>query len=51
MVYGYKGGIEKSFLRITDWHHEASRVMTNGDPGRWIIRIYHESEGECECDD
>ena len=25
-------GIEKSVPRITDWHHEACRVMTNGDP-------------------
>ena len=27
-----ESGIEKSVLRITDWHHEACRVMTNGDP-------------------
>ena len=26
-----KEGIEKSVPRITDWHHEACRVMTNGD--------------------
>ena len=26
-----EGGIEKSDLRVTDWHHEACRVMTNGD--------------------
>ena len=26
-----EGGIEKSVPRITDWHHEACRVMTNGD--------------------
>ena len=24
-------GIEKSVPRITDWHHEACRVMTNDD--------------------
>ena len=24
-------GIEKSHLSINDWHHEARRVMTNGD--------------------
>ena len=24
-------GIEKSVPRIIDWHHEACRVMTNGD--------------------
>ena len=26
-----EGGIEKSVPRITDWHHEACRVMTIGD--------------------
>ena len=26
----YEGGIEKSVLRITNWHHEACGVMTNG---------------------
>ena len=26
-----EGRIEKSVLRITDWHHTACRVMTNGD--------------------
>ena len=26
-----EGGIEKSIPRITDWHHEACRVMTIGD--------------------
>ena len=26
-----EGGIGKSVPRITDWHHEACRVMTNGD--------------------
>ena len=26
-----EGGIEKSVPRITDWHHEACRVMTNID--------------------
>ena len=26
-----ESGIEKSVLRITVWHHEACRVMTNGD--------------------
>ena len=27
-----EGRIEKSILRIAVWHHEACRVMTNGDP-------------------
>ena len=26
-----EGGVEKSVPRITDWHHEACRVMTNSD--------------------
>ena len=26
-----EGRIEKSVLRITDWHHEACRVMPIGD--------------------
>ena len=37
-----EGGIEKSFLRITVWHHEACRVMTNGNPeGRIFTCISH----------
>ena len=32
-----EGGIEKSILRITVWHQEACRVMTNGDPEGWIF--------------
>ena len=27
-----EGRIEKSVSRIAIWHHEACRVMTNGDP-------------------
>ena len=27
-----ESGIEKSVLRGAVWHHEACRVMTNGDP-------------------
>ena len=27
----YEGGIEKSVPRITDWHHEACRVLTISD--------------------
>ena len=26
-----EGGIEKSVLRITNWHHEACKLMTNDD--------------------
>ena len=43
-----EGRIEKSVRRITGWHHEACRVMTNGDPEGRIIRIYHECEGRIE---
>ena len=32
-----EGGVEKSVLRITDWHHEACQVMTNGDHERRIF--------------
>ena len=32
-----EGGIEKSIPRITVWHHEACRVMTNGDHERQIF--------------
>ena len=35
-----EGGIEKSVPRITDWHHEACRVMTNGDPKEQIFLSY-----------
>ena len=34
-----ESGIEKSVPRITDWHHEACRVMSNGDHEGWIF--YH----------
>ena len=58
-----EGRIEKSVPRITVWHHEACRVMTNGDPeGRSVmsresclithggdnIRICHKCEGRIE---
>ena len=36
-----EGGIEKSVPRITDWHHEACRVMTNGDHEGWIFLSNH----------
>ena len=35
--YESEGGIEKYVSRITDWHHEASRMMTNADCERWIF--------------
>ena len=35
-----EGRIEKSVLRITVWHHETCRVMTNGDPEGQIFLAY-----------
>ena len=35
-----EGRIEKSVLRIGVWHHEACRVMTNGDPEGLIFLSY-----------
>ena len=34
--------IEKSFPRIAVWHHEACRVMANGDPEGRIFPEVHE---------
>ena len=37
-----EGRIEKSVSRIAVWHHEACRVMTNGDPeGRVFLSYPH----------
>ena len=41
-VQTYEGGIEKSVPRITDWHHEACRVMTISDcEGRIFLSHPH----------
>ena len=32
-----EGGIEKSAPLMTDWHHEAWRVVTNGDREGWLF--------------
>ena len=41
-----EGGIEKSVPRITVWHHEACRVMTNGDlEGRIFLSYPHTNNG------
>ena len=34
-----EGRIEKSVPRFTVWHHEACRVMTNGDPEGRIFSV------------
>ena len=31
IYHEYKGGIEKTVLKMTDWHHEACPVITIGD--------------------
>ena len=40
IYHEYEGRIEKSVLRIAVWHHEACRVMTNGDPEAQIFLSY-----------
>ena len=41
-----EGSIEKSVPRITVWHHETCRVMTNGDPeGRIFLSHLHTNNG------
>ena len=41
-----EGGIEKSVQRITDWHHEACRVMTISDrEGRIFLSHTHMNNG------
>ena len=41
-----EGRIEKSVPRVTVWHHEACRVMTNVDPEGYIFLSYpHTNNG------
>ena len=41
-----EGRIEKSIPRIAVWHHEACRVMINGDPeGRIFLSYPHTNNG------
>ena len=41
-----EGGIEKIVTRITDWHHEACRVMTSGvHEGRIFLSHSHTNNG------
>ena len=36
-----EGGIKQSVRKITVWHHEACRVMTDGDPeGRIFLILF-----------
>ena len=41
-----EGGIEKSIPRITDWHQEACRVMTNGDREGRIFLSHSQTNNE-----
>ena len=44
--YDCEGRIEKSVIRIAVWHHEACRVMKNGDPEGQIFLSYpHTNNG------
>ena len=46
LIIGVRGRKEKSVQRITDWHHEACRVMINGDPeGRVFLSYRHTNNG------
>ena len=46
IYYEYEGKIEKSVQRITVWHHEACRVMTNGDlEGQIFLSYPHKNNG------
>ena len=46
IYYECEGRIEKSIPRIAVWHHEACRVMTNGDPeGRIFLSYSHTKNG------
>ena len=41
-----EGRIEKIVLMIAVWHHEACRVMANGDPeGRIFLSYPHPNNG------
>ena len=46
IYHGFEDGIEKSVPRITDWHHEACRVMTIGDrEGRIFLSNPYTNDG------
>ena len=45
-MFACEGWIEKSVPRITDWHHEACRVMIIGDcEGRILLSHPHTHDG------
>ena len=41
IFHGYMVWIDKSVMRVTDWHHKACRMMPNSDPeGRILFLAY-----------
>ena len=44
-----EGRIEKSILMITVWHHEACRVMTNGNTEGQIFLSYPHTKNAYHC--
>ena len=46
IYHEYEGGIEKSVPRITVWHHEACRVMPNGDREGRIFLSHSDTNNE-----
>ena len=52
LLYVYpkcKDGIQTSILRFIAWHHEAYRVMTNGDREGQIFLSHSHSPDRCFC--
>ena len=46
IYHEFKGRLENSVRRIAVWHHEACRVITNGDPeGRIFLSYPHTNNG------
>ena len=46
IYYECEGGNEKSILRITHWHYEACRVMTNDNrEGQIFLSNPHKNNG------
>ena len=46
VLHECEGGIEKSILRITNWHHEPCRVMTKGVPEGQIFLSHPHTNDE-----
>ena len=46
IYHEYESSIEKFVPRVAVWHHEACRVMTNGDPEGRIFLSYPHTNNE-----